>query len=223
MRRAWFLVAVSVGWLVSGPAGAVTDREFADLAARCAPSVHPQTLAAVVRHESAFNALAIGVNGAPKRKVRATSAREAARIASDLIAQGRSVDMGLGQINSANLKWLGLSVQDVFDPCLNLAAAAKILTGNYLRALGSASSEQAALDTALSLYNTGHPRKGLRNGYVAGVRDKAAPAPPDQAAVLAEPAPWDAFAQANARRPQWDVFTAREKPPNGGSTSWGGR
>jgi len=93
------------------------------LAQQCAPSVAVETLVSVVHTESHFNPYAIGVNAkgvaAPKPSDRAS----AAAAARSLIARGYNIDLGLGQINSANLRWLGLSVEDAFDPCRNLAAA----------------------------------------------------------------------------------------------------
>ncbi len=197
---------------------------FVNVAAECAPGVHPQTLAAVVAHESGFDPLAIGVKGV---SVKVTSLDEAVRTATRLIAQGKSVDMGLGQINANNLEWLGLSVREVFDPCINLAAAARILTSNYAAAKRLLNDEQQALNAALSQYNTGNRTAGLRNGYVAKVRRQAglpAPAVPavNQAAPMAaEPAsPYDGFGRA---RLAFDAFAqppaARAIPPVAGATA----
>ena len=86
-----------------------------------------------------------------------------------LIRQGYNIDLGLGQINSANLGWLGLSVEDAFEPCRNLAAAARVLATNYQAVARFAPSPDHAIATALSLYNTGDRRRGFRNGYVARV------------------------------------------------------
>ena len=62
----------------------------------------------LVAAESGFNPFAIGVNGPDRASYAPRSANEAAQIAARLIAEGKSIDMGLGQINSANLSWLGL-------------------------------------------------------------------------------------------------------------------
>ena len=141
------------------------------LAAQCAPAVAPETLLSVVQVESGFNALAIGVNGAPRVTVVARTPAEAAQKASALIAAGRSVDLGLAQINSKNLAWLGLSVEAAFDPCRNLAAAARVLQAGYEP--GDAVDVQPALLRALSRYNTGDARRGFNNGYVAKVTKAA--------------------------------------------------
>ncbi len=77
--------AVAVLGLASS---AFAAEPFSDLAAKCAPSVHPQTLRAVVQHESGFNPLAIGVNGSSARSIKPRGAAEAVAIATDLIARG---------------------------------------------------------------------------------------------------------------------------------------
>ena len=50
---------------------------FLSLAANCAPTVAPETLQAVVRIESGFESLAVGVNGEPDVQVRASTIAEA--------------------------------------------------------------------------------------------------------------------------------------------------
>ncbi|MBX9594001.1 MAG: lytic transglycosylase domain-containing protein, partial [Roseomonas sp.] len=123
---------------------------FLELAAACAPGIAPETLAAIARVESGLDPLFIGINERGATPVRSTTPVEAAARATTLIAAGKSVDLGLMQINSRNLGWLGLAVQDAFDPCRSLAAGARVLT-------------------SFSAYNTGSPSRGLANGYVARV------------------------------------------------------
>lgn len=142
------------------------------LAAQCAPSVAPETLLSVAHTESKFDPLAIGVNGGKNPPPMGT-ATDAAQTARRYIAAGYSVDLGIAQINSANLGWLGLSVEDAFDPCRNLAAAARVLSANYTvasRRYGGVT----ALGVALSMYNTGNAQRGYRNGYVGRVYRTAA-------------------------------------------------
>jgi type IV secretion system protein VirB1 len=143
------------------------------LAAQCAPTVAPETLLSVVQVESRFEPLAIGVNGLPRVTVAPTSVDEAVARAGELIAAGRSIDLGLAQINSKNLAWLGLSLREVFEPCTNLQAAARVLQDGYGRSDPERVGEQAALRTTLSYYNTGHPRRGVGNGYVGKVEAAA--------------------------------------------------
>lgn len=139
------------------------------LAQQCAPSVAPETLVSVVHAESKFDTLAIGVNARGVRAEIPATAAAAARIARSLIAKGYNIDLGLGQINSANLRWLGLSVEDTFDPCRNLAAAARVLSSNFLNAARTQGSSDRAISVALSMYNTGSQARGFGNGYVAGL------------------------------------------------------
>lgn len=189
------------------------------LAQDCAPGVAPETLLSVTKVESGFEPLAIGVNGKARRALRPPNKAAAVQQAAELIAGGANVDLGLGQINSRNLKWLGLTLEDAFDPCRNLAAAAKVLTTNYT---GAASSRepQAALRAALSMYNTGDASRGLRNGYVSKVSAAAeyvVPALRTSRESSGSPArPADAepiMLQAEQSPPAWDTFARRRAAP----------
>jgi len=175
------------------------------LAAQCAPAVAPETLLSVAQVESGFDPLAIGVNGTPRLTVAARTRAEAAAKASALIAQGRSVDLGLAQINSKNLGWLGLSVEAAFDPCRNLAAAARILQAGYGQSGADTVGEQPALRMALSRYNTGNPIRGFNNGYVAKVTSAAARIVPAIQATPMSPSD-EAPAAVPPSPPSWDVF-----------------
>lgn len=163
---------------------------FLGLAATCAPGVAPETLAAVARAESGFDTLAINVNGPGGGRVRPAGAADAVVRARTLIAAGRSVDLGLMQVNSRNLGWLGLSVEDAFDPCRSIAAGARVLT-------------------AFSGYNTGSPSRGFANGYVARVLAADAANGSASVAPLPSPAPQPAASCA----PYWDVWARCVAPP----------
>ena len=123
------------------------------LAQQCAPGVAPETLLSVVRTESRFNPLAINVNSGVKLARQPRAKAEAVRMARTLLESGANFDLGLGQINSKNLGWLKLSIEDAFEPCANLAAAGRVLTENYALASRRSSDPQGALRVALSLYN----------------------------------------------------------------------
>jgi type IV secretion system protein VirB1 len=153
------------------------------LAATCAPGIAPETLAAVARAESGFDTLAIGVNGSGGGRVRSATVDEAATRARTLIGAGRSVDLGLLQINSRNLAWLNMTVEDAFDPCRSAAAGARMLT-------------------AFSRYNTGSPNRGFSNGYVARVLSAGAA----NSAEPARPLPPRSTSIAPACAPSWDVW-----------------
>ena len=191
---------------------------FAQLAAHCGPAVHVETLAAVARTESGFNILAIGDNTAGAAHAPATPA-EAIATADALLARGHALDLGLMQINSANLVRLGMTVADAFDPCKSIAGGARVLADGYRPAPGE--DGQPALARALSRYNTGSPVRGLANGYVARVQASAAQvvpairveggralapglhgASPPAGDAATRPPAWDVYGRARlARRP----------------------
>lgn len=117
-----------------------------ELLLACAPAVDPVTMSAIVKQESGGHPWSINDNHG-KRSYRLKTKEEAVLKATELISAGHSIDMGLAQINSKNLRWLGLSVAQVFDPCANISAGAKVLTQGY--------QKTGSLPAALSMYNTG--------------------------------------------------------------------
>lgn len=145
----------------------------------CAPKVHSETLGAIVKTESNGHVYAVsddGPRGMPwsqrkhmLRSFRLGSAQEAAELARTLIAQGHLVGMGLTQVSSQHLPKLGVSIEQLFDPCTNLMLGGKILSLLYEQALHRFKGEQAALRAAISAFNTGNFHDGFRNGYVAKV------------------------------------------------------
>lgn len=172
------------------------------LAQQCAPAVAPETLLSVVRTESRFNPLAINVNSGVKLARQPRTKAEAVRMARTLLETGANFDLGLGQINSKNLGWLKLSIEDAFEPCANLAAAGRVLTENYALASRRSSDPQGALRVALSLYNTGDVGRGFRNGYVAKVEASAKTVVPAIAVTGAAPPPREApAAEASVLEP----------------------
>ena len=138
------------------------------LVTQCSPQVHPAIVNAIVKTESSFNPFAIGVNkGVGRLSRQPTSYTEAVQTAKQLLARGANIDLGLAQINSANLNWLGLSVEQVFNPCANLKALQYVYLHCYDKAGSSGFGDR--MQRAFSCYNTGNTRKGFANGYVAKV------------------------------------------------------
>jgi type IV secretion system protein VirB1 len=194
------------------------------LASQCAPSVAPETVLAIIQTESSGEPFALNVNGG-RQPARQSNAADAAATARRFVAAGYSVDLGLGQINSRNMRWLGLTWGTVFDPCTNVAALARVLTTNY-NAARAGRDPQSALRVALSMYNTGSQTRGFRNGYVAkvvgnaGVANSgisyastmpAAPAPPGgdlRELLISENAAPQAPATISRppQPPRWNVF-----------------
>jgi len=86
-------------------------------------------LAAIAIHESGGDPLVIGVNadrarGLPAAAIRSATPQEAAARAAALLAQGRSIDLGLMQVNSGQLARHGLTVETAFDACRSMVAGA---------------------------------------------------------------------------------------------------
>lgn len=147
--------------------------DFINLVHECAPWVAPQTMAAIVKTESQFRPYAIGVNAKGKLVRQPKSKAEAISTANWLIANGYNIDLGLGQLNSNNLRKYNLTVEEAFEPCKNLTVAATILKENFQSASYSGTPQMTALYAALSAYNTGSFKKGFQNGYVRKVVNNA--------------------------------------------------
>lgn len=134
---------------------------------QCALNVEPVAIIALMKQESNLKPYQIGINHSRRKLKRQPSNHtEAVAWATHLIQQGYNIDMGLMQINSSNLKKLGLNVDEIFEPCVNLRAGAQILLENYQRASLRYGHGKGAFYSALSAYNTGHFSKGFSNGYV---------------------------------------------------------
>ena len=153
--------------------------DLISLVHECAPWVAPQTMAAIIKTESEFRPYAIGVNDKRKLTRQPKTKAEAVSTANWLIANGYNIDLGLGQVNSTNLKKYNLSVEDAFEPCRNIATAATILKQNYQTAIYQEQDQKAALYAALSAYNTGSFKKGFKNGYVYRVVNNAGKEAPE--------------------------------------------
>ena len=182
VRSLFYIVAVVLVnfwcgsvWAEGNAAIGVSPEMWAFLA-RCAPTVHPETMAAVISAESRGHQFAIADAGPVnlpwsqrKTMVRSFyfgSALEAAGKANELIAAGHTVSLGPAQINDRNLASLGLSVESVFEPCANVAAGGRILTNFYQRASKEFGPGGRALRAALSAYNSGDWLRGEKEGYV---------------------------------------------------------
>ena len=196
------LVAGALVCLVAAhpsPALAATssDVDFANLAARCAPAVPEWVLRAVARTESNFYPWMLHDNTVHASDSPASLA--AAEVeANAWIAEDHSVDLGLMQINAANLPALGLTVHEALDPCASLAAGAAVLRAAYGDGPVGA-GQQAALLMALSIYNTGSPLRGIMNGYARTVMHNAG-----EAIAPVSLAPAGAISPPDMP-PSWDV------------------
>lgn len=144
----------------------IVPMALAALVSQCAPHVGPMTMTAIVEYESSWHATAIGDNTA-HRSYAPTTRAQAEALAESLLAAGHNLDLGLAQVNSANLPGLHLTVHQIFDPCTNLEAGSHILRGSYKWAAGVYGPGQTALWHALEAYNSG--RLNGHPSYAAGV------------------------------------------------------
>lgn len=130
---------------------------------QCSPQIDPIVAQAIVRTESSFNPFAIGVNSG-SRISQPQNYNQAVVTAKQLIKDGANIDLGLAQINSNNLNWLQLSIEEAFNPCSNLKAMQVVYNHCYARAGNTGLGTR--MQRAFSCYNTGNMQKGFRNGYV---------------------------------------------------------
>jgi len=165
------------------------------LAHQCAPDVAPETIVGIAKTESGLHVLSVHDNTSGARYAPQTPDAAIVLATSLIVAQHHNVDLGLMQVNSANLASVGLSIPNAFDACHSMQAGAQILSGAFHRALRA----------ALSAYNTGDPQRGITNGYVASVEAATAAALPVVALAPATSAPapvtrpatdWNVFAQS---------------------------
>src|SRR6266567_1174070 len=139
----------------------VTSEDFRALAGKCAPDVPLVTLRAIARAESAFRPYALSLDY-PLRTARShgfnnggiflarqpRNLAEARAWAHWLMRQGGTVSVGLMQVSSQHAAGLGLTTDQLFDPCTNIRAGAGILTIKYRRAAALYGEGQDALQQA---------------------------------------------------------------------------
>lgn len=138
--------------------------DFMALAQQCAPTVHPQTMAAIVKVESSQNPYAIGVVGGQLERQPKTL-DEAIATAKALESAGWNFSVGVGQVNRYNVPKYGLTLEQAFDPCANLRAASQIFKECFDRAYVLTKEDQSALRAALSCYYSGNFQTGFRPDF----------------------------------------------------------
>jgi type IV secretion system protein VirB1 len=182
-------------------AAPMSSRAFDDLASACASKTSKSLLRAVAGIESRLDPLAIG-DSTTHRSWSPKDLLAAASMARKLLAEGHSIDVGLMQINGANLIPLGLTVESAFEPCRSLAAAQAILSSAF--AAGSSEAERhAAILISLSRYNTGRTLSGIANGYANRVVE----------ALSARPVAFDLRMSGGSPRSSWNVWGSTNREP----------
>lgn len=164
----------------------LSEAQFISLAARCAPGVPADTLLAIARTESGLDPNAISINR-PRASARRAgygdgeiilarqprNPMQATRWLHWLERYHFTVSIGLMQVNAEMAPQLHLKPEKLLDPCTNLRAGGTILISAYTELARKMGTGFAALDAALSFYNTGDPSDGVLNGYVAKVYEHA--------------------------------------------------
>lgn len=151
--------------------------EFLTLALNCSPSVSPAIMEGIARTESALHPYALSINY-PATKARQhgyagkivmirqpRDKTEAIHWARWYESRGYTVSVGLVQVNVEMARKLGVAQMALFEPCINLAAGAKILKEDY----AAASRDGYGLIRAFSLYNSGSSTYGIDSGYASTV------------------------------------------------------
>lgn len=160
----------------------LSEAEFVSIAGRCAPGAPADTLLAIARTESGLYPNAISINR-PRSSAKYAGYRDAEIILSRqpqnkmeamrwvrwLAAHHLTVSIGLMQVNAEITSRFSVSAEQLLDPCTNLRVGAAILIAAYSDLARDMGEGFAALDAALSLYNSGDSITGFRNGYVANV------------------------------------------------------
>jgi len=127
---------------------------------------NPSLIGAIIEVESQWNESAFNVNKWDGADYQNASIPHAAAAAKVFIENGYTVDVGLMQINSVNLKKYDVAVLDAFDVCTNVRLGEKILMSAIEEANRKGASGEIAIQKALSVYNTGNESFGFKNGYV---------------------------------------------------------
>jgi type IV secretion system protein VirB1 len=100
---------------------------FAALVEQCAPTpdlVRPLT--AIVRHASSFEPLLITIEGRKPVPIQASDRDEAIQLATEAIATGQQVRIGLAQLDAAETKQAGLTPATTFDACQHIAGLGRL-------------------------------------------------------------------------------------------------
>jgi hypothetical protein len=113
-------------------------------------------------------------------------------------------DYGLGQINSSNFGWLGLTPQTVMEPCANILAAAKVFIVRYN---GNGTDQQKAI----------YANSVITKIWAEDTRHVASsePAPPVQPPPPPCAPAWDAWALAACSK----VQASHHSDPSDGASS----
>ncbi|HDX6309634.1 lytic transglycosylase domain-containing protein [Campylobacter fetus subsp. venerealis] len=127
-------------------------------------NVDTEIIKQIIEVESKYQQFAINVNKVGSFTLK--TKKEAKALADFYIKQGYSVDIGLMQFNSSNLKEFSYSIDEILEPCNNIKAGSDIFYLAY-ESTDPNLDKNERINKALSIYNTGNQQLGFKNGYVA--------------------------------------------------------
>ncbi|MBS7674219.1 hypothetical protein KIN13_12365, partial [Vibrio cholerae] len=84
------------------------------------------------------------------------SLREAVATAERLEREGQRFSVGIGQLLVTNMRAMGMTYAEAFEPCQNLKAISDLMVKNYTKALTSGAQPQEALRDSFSMYYSGN-------------------------------------------------------------------
>lgn len=131
---------------------------------QCVPDTYHDVVKKIVEKESGFRPYSINANGV-RLKLQPKNKEEAKVFIKVLRENKVNFDIGLAQINSQHFlpgrffERYGFTLEHALDPCTNLLMSAAIFDEAYGRT--------KSFTKALSIYNTGSPVYGMKNGYVS--------------------------------------------------------
>ncbi|WKW21808.1 lytic transglycosylase domain-containing protein [Campylobacter fetus] len=127
-------------------------------------NIDTEIIKQIIEVESKYQQFAINVNKVGSFTLK--TKKEAKALADFYIKQGYSVDIGLMQFNSSNLKEFSYSIDEILEPCNNIKAGSDIFYLAY-ESTDPNLDKNERINKALSVYNTGNQQLGFKNGYVA--------------------------------------------------------
>lgn len=136
---------------------------------QCAPHISARLMHALVRVESGWRPLAIGMDAREGTVRQPQTKKQAVEQAELLSAAGRGFSVGLAQIHVGNVKRYGISWEQAFDPCLNLEAGQRVLQDFYRDAWAAGYVGLAATHAALRGYNAGTIDRAANSSYARRV------------------------------------------------------
>jgi type IV secretion system protein VirB1 len=145
---------------------------------QCAPGVSPVLMHALIRAESAGRSLAIGMDRGAGTVKQPETLAQAVATAKALVASGRKFSVGLAQIHVSNVSLYGLTWEQAFDTCQNLAVGQKILWNFFHRAAANGYTGVAAVWAALRGYNSGSVDRSISDQYASRIFAYMSSAPP---------------------------------------------